>query len=103
MPWLYCHVHRLITRFILGRPPNNEHGYHDADLGLALIAVLPKGQLLIKLREINVCNEVKVVPGGYAMIVKSNQDSGGPGLTTGDPTDRILAGFGGEKVSDQCI
>ena len=58
--------------------------------------------MLIKLSEINVCNEVKVGPGGYAMIVKSNQDSSGPSLTTGDLTDRVLVGFGGEKVSDQC-
>ena len=78
------------------------HGCHDADPRLALVAVLPKGPLLFLLSEIYVCNKVEVGPGGYAMIVKSNQDSSGPSFTTGDLTDRVLVGFGGEKVSGQC-
>ena len=84
-------------------PKGPAHWCHDTHLGIALVAVLPEGQLLIKLGGINVHNEVKVWPGGYAMIVKSNQDSSGPGLTTGDLTNRVLAGFGGEEVSDQCV
>ena len=75
---------------------------HDTKLGLSLAAVLPECKLLIEVNEIDVRNEVKVGPGGYAMIGKSNQDSSGPSLTTGDLTDRVLVGFGGEKVSDQC-
>ena len=66
------------------------HWYHDTDLGLASVAILPKGNLLILVGEVDVSNEVEVRTGGDAFVMHPDKDSSGPSLATGYFTNGVI-------------